>query len=135
MEEHPLHSILTRDYKRWVPLFVRWEALREQIAFLEERRAWQLSINDRDRQLAKIERKLAILCAELPETQPAERYLISDAKIVCDTWSEFVSFWRELQSTYAYPVNPLGVELKSNGMAAEMWAWQQLVGGTFNATS
>lgn len=116
-KRHPLHDVLVPHLDEWAHLFARWEELRPQILELQKERHTEVMRGDRDRKLARIDRRLAELRAEIGPTQPRERYIWADGKVIGDTWFEFVSHWRFLQRKAAWPVGPAGGPLSDDERA------------------
>lgn len=116
-KRHPLYDLLVPHLDEWAPLFAKWEELRPQILELQRERHGAVMVGDRHRRLAGIDRRLAELRAEIGPTQPRERYLWSDGKIVADSWQELVSHWRFLQRNAAWPVGPAGGPLSDDERA------------------
>ena len=120
--KHPFHDVLTKNWD-WAASFAKWETLFPQIQELEKARVLETGLGDRNRKLRTIYKQLALLRAEIAETQPADRYLLSDAKVILDTWKTFTDHWRALQHKAAWPVGPAGEKLKT----AEKSAWEALI--------
>ncbi len=116
-KRHPLHDLLMPILGEWTPLFAKWEELRPQILELQRERRTEAMRGDRERKLSRIDKRLAELRAEIGPTQPRERYLWSDGKIVADSWQELVSHWRFLQRNAAWPVGPAGGPLSDDERA------------------
>lgn len=124
-KHHPLHDLLVPHLDEWAPLFAKWEELRPQILELQKERHGAVMVGDRHRRLAGIDRRLADLRAEIGPTQPRERYIWTDGKVIGDTWFELVSHWRFLQRKAAWPVGPAGGPLADDERAA----WELLIKG------
>lgn len=122
-KQHPLHDLLVPILDQWAGLYCRWEEIRPQILQLERERHVEVMSGDRERKLPRIHRHLAELRAEIEPTQPRERYIWADGKVIGDTWFEFVSHWRFLQRKAAWPVGPTGSPVTEEENAA----WRLLV--------
>lgn len=127
MEEkkHPLHDVLVPHLDEWAPLFSRWEDLSRELSELQKQRQAEAMCGDRNRKLARIDRRLAELRAEIWPTQPGRRYLWSEGKVFADAWVEFVTHWRRLQQKAAWSVGPAGAPLADEERAA----WELLIKG------
>lgn len=124
-KRHPLHGLLVPILDRWAGLYSRWEELRPQILELQRERRAEVMRGDRHRRLARIDRQLAELRAQLPPTQPGWRYIWSDGRVVADAWQEFVSHWRRLQGDSTEPVGPSGGQLAES----ERTTWEKVIKG------
>jgi hypothetical protein len=121
MDKHAFHDVLAGDWS-WVDLFHRWEELYPQIQDLERQRTREIMQGDRSGKLRHIYRELARLRAQISECQPAERYLFNEAKVILDTWKEFVDHWRRLQHKAAWAIGPSGQKLRDDQKSA----WETL---------
>lgn len=124
-ERHPLHDVLVPHLDDWAPLFARWEVLVNQMRILEKQAKREIMVGGRSRRLGELYRRLAILRAELSETQPRHRYFVGGARVIADVWGEFIGHWRRFQGKSAEPVGPSGDPLAES----EKVTWEKLIKG------
>ena len=124
-ERHPLHEVLVPHLNDWAPLFARWEVLVNQMRILEEHAKREIMVGGRSRRLGEIYRRLAILRAEISETQPLDRYLMSGARVIADVWGELIGHWRRLQGLSIATIGPDGGRL----VESQKVTWEKLIKG------